>query len=94
MPDIPMNRIFPSARSAWSSATVPSRSICSRLGDMCTWTRSSRSVPSRRRLRSTPARTLAALQSCGYGGVAPGGGSPSRHPHFEARKYSSRRWPR
>ena len=32
-----------------------------RLGDLCTSTRSSRSVPSRRRLCSTPARTLPAL---------------------------------
>jgi len=28
------------------------------------------------------------------GRVAPGGGSPRRHPHFDARKYSSRRWAR
>jgi hypothetical protein len=28
----------------------------------------------------------------GNGGMAPGGGSPRRHPHFDAKKYSSRRW--
>ena len=91
---MPMNRTFPSSRSAIRVGTVSSASSWARLGDMCTWTRSSRSVPSRRRLCSTPARTLAALQSCGNGGVAPGGGGPSRQPHLEARKYSSRRWPR
>jgi hypothetical protein len=42
-------------------STVPSASICARLGDMWTCTRSSRSVRSLRRLCSTPARTLAAL---------------------------------
>ena len=61
MPDIPMKRTLPSRCKVWSISTVPFSSSVARLGDMCTWTRSSRSVRSLRSDCSTSARTFAAL---------------------------------
>ena len=59
---------------------------------MCTCTRSRRSVSSRCRLCSTPGPDVGRRCSrAGNGGTAPAGGSPSRQPHLEARKTSSRR---
>ena len=58
---MPMNRTLPSSRSSWSVSTVWFSSSVARLGDMCTWTRSRCSVPSRRSDRSTTARTLPGL---------------------------------
>ena len=61
MPDIPMKRTLPSFCSSWSVSTVWLSLSCSTLGDMCTCTRSRRSVRSRRSDCSTSALTFAGL---------------------------------
>ena len=43
---MPMNRTLPSPCSSWSVSTVWFSSSVALLGDMCTWTRSRRSVRS------------------------------------------------
>ena len=73
VPDIPIKRTLPSSRKASMVSIVPSASSRSRLGEMCTCSRSRRSVPSRRRLCSIPALMFSGRKSWGNGGVAPGG---------------------